>query len=157
MSLVFLSWCWRLGPLLFSRCCWLVQSHCYLCLDHPCHNEVPGLPASLLHFSQHCSSPSGSFCFSPPLPLLLLLFLCTLDLDFPPLLFYQYFCPITAYAINAVASPPIPRTLFLPSLPSAASAVMQWVWDWHESSDHTDLPISELGLFPLHLVPHKLF
>lgn len=41
-------------------------------------------------------------------------FLCTRDLDFPPLLFYQYFCPITAYTINAVASPPSPGHFFCP-------------------------------------------
>lgn len=119
---------------MFSRCSWLVQSRSSLCLDHPCCNEVPGLPATLLHvliFSQHCSSPSGSFCFSPPLPLLVLLFLCILDLDFPPLLFYQYFRPIAVYTTNTVASPPIPGTLYLPSLPSPSSAasapaVMQW-------------------------------
>lgn len=39
-----------------------------LCLDHPCHNEIPGLPAWLLFvlvFSQHHSPPAGSFCFPP--------------------------------------------------------------------------------------------
>lgn len=95
---------------------------------------IRSLPASFLHvliFSQHCSSPSGSFCFSPPLPLLLLIFLCPLGSGFPQSSFISISALIAVYTTNAMISPPIPRTLFLPSLPSpappsAAPAVVQW-------------------------------
>lgn len=87
-----------------------------LCLDHPCHNEIPGLPAWLLFvlvFSQHHSPLRGLSAFPLPRYLWCHLSSCTLDLDFPPPLFFcQYLSPIAVSTTDAVASAATLRDTF---------------------------------------------
>lgn len=139
-----------------------------LCLDHPCHNEVPGLPARLLLvlvFSQHHSPPWGSFCFPPPLSSLVPPFFLHPGLGFPPtpLLLSVIVSHSCLHHRRSGICPHPPGHFFrplslLPAPPSAASApaVMQW-----RAAGMSSLAVltslSQCSAPFLCLVPHECF